>query len=114
MPMGLTNACATFLRLMNKVLDGLIGKICFVCMDDIIVFSKTADKHLEHVRQVIRRLRNAKLKIKLIKCRFVQSRIKYLSHIVENGKIYPNPEKVQAIKNWKVLTMLCDLQSFLG
>lgn len=52
MPMGLTNACATFQRLMNNVLDGLIGKICLVYLDDNIIFSKTLEEHIEHVRLV--------------------------------------------------------------
>ena len=52
MPMGLRNACATFQRLMDKVLSGLIGEICFCYMDDIIVFSETVEDHLERVKLV--------------------------------------------------------------
>ena len=68
LPMGLTNACATFQRLMDKVLEGLIGEICFVYLDDIIIFSDNAEDHLKHVRMVMERLKNANLRIKLSKC----------------------------------------------
>ena len=72
MPMGLTNACATFQRLMNTVLDGLIGECCLVYLDDIIIYSKSIDEHLQHVKCIAERLRTNNLKIKLSKCKFAQ------------------------------------------
>jgi hypothetical protein len=114
MPMGLTNACATFQRLMNNVLDGLIGKICLVYLDDIIIFSNTLEEHIEHVKLVAQRLREHNLKIKLSKCKFAQKRVEYLSHIIENGSIKPNPAKVEAISKCKVPTTVKQVQSFLG
>ena len=65
--MGLTNACATFQRLMDKVLKALIGEICFVYLDDVIIFSEDEDEHLKHVKMVIERLKQAILKVKLSK-----------------------------------------------
>ena len=97
MPMGLTNATATFQRLMNEVLDGLIGKICFVYLDDIIIFSEDPNDHIKHVKMVADRLRQHKLKIKLTKCKFAQTKIEYLSHVICNGQIYPSPSKTEAI-----------------
>lgn len=91
LPMGLTNACATFQRLMNTVLGDLIDKVCLVYLDDIIIFSNSKEEHLAHVKLVIDRLRKYNLKIKLSKCKFAQTRIEYLSHIIENGTIMPNP-----------------------
>ena len=72
MPMSLTNACATFQRLMNTVLDGLIGECCLVYLDDIIIYSKSIDEHLQHVKCKAERLRTNDLKIKLSKCKFAQ------------------------------------------
>ncbi len=65
MPIGLTNATATFQRLMNQVLDGLIGICCFVYLDDIIIFSENQEQHLEHVRLVEERLLQYTLKKKM-------------------------------------------------
>ena len=52
-PMGLTNACATFQRMMDKVLKQLIGVICFVYLDDVIIFSENIEEHIEHIKIVL-------------------------------------------------------------
>ncbi len=101
LPMGITNACETFQRLINNVLGELIGVICFVYLDDIIVFSDTYEEHLLHIQMITDKLRAAYLKIKLKKCDFVKERIEYLSHVIENGKISPSPKKVEAIANFQ-------------
>ena len=97
MPMGLTNACATFQRLMNTVLDGLIGECCLVYLDDIIIYSNSIEEHLQHVKRVAERLRTNNLKIKLSKCKFAQRQVEYLSHIIHDGMITPNPAKIEAV-----------------
>ena len=114
MPMGLTNACATFQRLMNGVLDGLIGKCCLVYLDDIIIFSNNVQDHLNHVKLVSQRLRDHNLKIKLSKCKFAQTQVEYLSHIISNGCIKPNPLKVASVTDFKRPTNVKGVQSFLG
>jgi hypothetical protein len=113
MPMGLTNACATFQRGMYKVLDGYLGIFCVVYLDDII-FSNSPQEHRIHVDLVIERLRRYNLEIKLSKCKFARSRIEYLSHIVENGTISPNPAKVAAVSEAKRPTTVKTVQSFIG
>jgi hypothetical protein len=70
LPMGITNACQTFQRMMNNVLGELIGVICFVYLDDIIVFSNTYEEHLLHIQMITDKLRAANLKIKIMKCDF--------------------------------------------
>lgn len=72
MPQGLTNSGATFQRMMNKVLSDLIGEICLVYLDDIIIYSNSEKDHLEHVRRVLKRLKEFNLKIKLKKCKFAK------------------------------------------
>ena len=80
MPFGLTNAPATFQRLMERVLKGLHWSTCLVYLDDIIIFSKTIDEHLERLAEVFSRLRDAGLKLKPAKCHLLKRCVHYLGH----------------------------------
>lgn len=60
MPLGLTNAPATFQRLMNTTFSDMLNKFLCVYLDDLLVFSETEAQHLEHVRQVFERIRRDK------------------------------------------------------
>jgi hypothetical protein len=77
LPMGLSNACATFQRLMDEVMKDLIGNICFVYLDDVIVFSENVEEHFKNVKKVIERLKQANLKVKLSKCQIAVKKIEY-------------------------------------
>ena len=59
LPFGLSNSSRTFQRILNKVLEGLIGIICFYYIDDIIIFSKTKETNLERLKIVMDHLRKA-------------------------------------------------------
>ena len=69
MPFGLCNAPSTYQRLMMSVLQGLIGRICLAYLDDVIVFTKRRDKHVNDFRAVLDRIRDAGLKLKPAKCK---------------------------------------------
>ena len=71
MPMGLCNAPATFMALMNEVLQGFVDKFCLVYLDDILIFSKTENEHRQHVKLIIERLRLHKLYASPAKCYFM-------------------------------------------
>ncbi|KAL0416074.1 UNVERIFIED_CONTAM: Retrovirus-related Pol polyprotein from transposon [Sesamum latifolium] len=114
MPFGLTNAPATFSTMMNQVLHGFLDEFVVVYLDDIVIYSRTLAEHVEHLRQVLARLREYELYAKVLKCSFAQETISFLGHIVERGHIRMDPKKVQAIEEWKPPSDVHDLRSFLG
>ena len=114
MPMGLCNAGSTFQRMVEHVLRDLIGKCCMVYQDDIIIFSNSVEEHQEHLQMVFERIRLAKLWLKLKKCKFFESNIKYLGYIVENGTIRPDPQKVKALYEYERPKTMKQLLGFLG
>ena len=111
---GLTNAPGTFQRLMNYVLRDVIGKICLVYLDDIIVFSRSVEGHLKNLKVIFDLLREANLKLKLAKCKFLEESVQYLGHVISAMGTSPDPSKIEAIKNYVPPKTVGELASFLG
>ena len=99
LPFGLTNAPAIFQRSMNKVLSGLLGKICMVYIHTIVVYSKTIKEHATHLEQVFLRLRQACLQLKPSKCSFGLTEIELLGFKVSAEGAAPLPGRIEAIRN---------------
>ena len=111
-PFGLSQAPAYFQRLVHEVLRGL--PFTFGYLDDILIFSSGIEVHLEHLRKVFLRLREAQLKLKASKCSFFKRYIQYLGHLVSGDGIEPLPEKLEAVENMPPPRTPREVRHFLG
>jgi hypothetical protein len=114
LPMGLANAPSAFQRAINSIFAPYIGKFVCVYLDDILVYSKSADEHLEHLEAVFALMKKHELYIRMFKCTFNATEVKFLGHIVGNNQVKPDPKKVAAVENWAVPTNVHELRAFLG
>ena len=114
MPFGLTNAPAVFQSLVNDILRDMINKVAVVFLDDILVFSKSIEEHIIHVRAVLQRLLENKLFVKAEKCVFHTSSVEFLGHIIQRGSVCADPRKVAAVVDWEKPTDRTQLRRFLG
>ena len=114
MPFGLTNAPSTFMRMMNHVLRAFIGNFVVVYFDDILVYSKSLDEHVEHLRCVLVVLRNEKLYANFQKCTFCMEKVVFLGFVISGKGIEVDEEKVKSIKEWPMLKSIIGVRSFHG
>jgi hypothetical protein len=114
MSFGLANAPAYFMYLMNYVLMLELDKFVVVFINDILVYSKNEEEHAGHLHVVLQRLREHRLYAKLSKCDFWLKEIKFLGQTISQAGIAVDPDKVQEVMNWKPLTTVRQIRSFLG
>ena len=82
-----------------------------VYLDDVIIFSATLTEHVTHLAKVLSILSRHGLKVKLSKCEFARTRVRYLGHILDDAGIHMDPEKVSAVKNMPSPKKVVELQS---
>ena len=114
MPFGLSNAPATFERVMETVLRGLSYEACLVYLDDIIIVGRSFEEHLKNIRKVFQKLKEANLKLSPSKCKLFRRKVTYLGHIISPEGVQTDPEKIKAVKEWCPPQDVHQLKSFLG
>uniref|UniRef100_A0A3B1IZP3 Gypsy retrotransposon integrase-like protein 1 n=1 Tax=Astyanax mexicanus TaxID=7994 RepID=A0A3B1IZP3_ASTMX len=114
LPQGITNAPSTFQRLMERCVSDLNLKEVIVFLDDLIVFSATLEEHEQRLLRVLQRLKEYGLKLSPEKCKFFQTSVKYLGHVVSRNGVETDPEKIKTLRDWPSPRHLKELQSFLG
>jgi hypothetical protein len=114
MPFGLTNAPATFQGIRNLIFASLLRKGVLVFMNDILIYSKTLEEHVQLLQQVFEILRAQKFYIKLSKCSFAQKEVEYLGHVISSEGVSTEASKIEAVKQWPTPTNLKELRGFLG
>jgi hypothetical protein len=114
MPFGLCNAPATFQRAINDALFDYLDKFCTAYLDDVLVYSKSLSEHKQHVRLVLKRLKDRGFYVDPKKSEFHKSSVKFLGMFITTEGIRMDPEKVQAIQDWQMPTTAPEVLSFLG
>ncbi|KAL0151330.1 hypothetical protein M9458_053324 [Cirrhinus mrigala] len=111
MPYGLANSPSVFLNFMNEIFRNFLHHFVIVYIDDILIYSCDLQEHRKHVRQVLQRLREHQLFLKLEKCEFHQSSVSFLGYVISGDGVRMEQNKVS---QWTEPLTIKDLQRFLG
>jgi transposase InsO family protein len=114
MAFGLTNAPATYQRLMEKCLSGLQPQQCLVYLDDIVIHSKTMEENLDRLELVFQRLEQAGLKLRPDKCQFLKRKVRYLGYVISEEGIHTDPAKTDCLRDWPIPRNVKEVRRFLG
>lgn len=114
MPFGLANAPACFQRFIQWVLREYLDVFCFVYLEDILIFSKSDEEHMEHIEKIFSALSEHKLTASAEKCAFFQTSVVFLGFVISVTGISMDPKKLSTIADWPYPKNLSDLQRFLG
>ena len=112
-PFGLSQAPAYFQLLIDQVLMGC-GDFAMGYLNDIIVFSRSEEEHLQHLEEIFKRLRHFNFKMKREKSSFFKKHIQYLGHLVSEQGFKPLPEKLETIRNMPHPRTPKEVKQFLG
>ncbi|GKF39229.1 putative reverse transcriptase domain-containing protein [Tanacetum coccineum] len=114
MPFGLTNALAVFMDLTNRVCTLYLDKFMIVFIDYILIYSKSKEEHVEHLKLILELLKKEELYAKFSKCEFWLSKVQFLGHVINSEGIYVDPAKIESIKDWASPKTPTEIRQFLG
>lgn len=112
-PFGVRNGPSSWQRAINTALKGL-ETISLAYADDVLVFGKNLLEHLSNMERVLKAITKAGLKLQIKKCSLLKTQVVYLGHKISNQGLYPDPEKLEAVKNYPRPTSIKQLQALLG
>ena len=113
-PFGLTSAPGYFSRVISETLIGLVGFEILAYLDDILVFAKTKEEHLQRLEEVLSRLAKANLKLKIQKCKFFTDEVSFLGYKVTTNGMKMDEQRIEAIKNMPYPKNKKEVMSILG
>ena len=104
MSFGHINILAAFMDLMNRIIQPNLDQCVVMFINDIVIYSKSKEDHVKHLRIVLHLLREKQLYAKFKKCEFWLEQVGLLRHIITKQGISVAPAKIEAINNWARLT----------
>lgn len=114
MPFGLINALSSFQGLMDHIFQAHLRKFILVLFDDILIYSRSLEEHLQHLKISFDLLVQHQLLTKKSKCVFGAERVEYLGHYISSQGVSTDPRKVEALKTWPEPKTITQLRRFLG
>jgi len=109
-----TNASTTFMRVMNDIFIPFLDDFVLAYLDDILVFNRTWEDHVSHVKNVLNVLQKEELYVKMSKCEFGKASLVYFGHIVGGGQLKIDPSNVEVILKWPKPNNVTEVHRFLG
>ncbi len=114
MPYELANSPSVFQGFMNEVFRQFLHQFVIVYIDDILIYSRNQAEHRHHVEQVLQKLREHHLYLKLEKCEFHRHTIQFFGYVISPQGVQMDNNKLQAIRDWPIPSTVKELQRFLG
>jgi hypothetical protein len=114
LPFGLSNSPAKFQKLMDVVLQDLVGTDCCIYLDDLLVYSSTIEEHSQKLGRVLERFERGNLQLHPGKCAIAQPPVKYLGYTLSEQGVAVSPDKIEAVKNYPVPRNARDVRAFLS
>ena len=114
MPFRLTNAPTTFMDLMHRIFQPYLDLFVVVFVDDILIYSQSEEEHEDHLWILLQALRDHQLFVKISKCEFWLTEVKFLGHVMLASSVSVDPDKVKAVMIWERPNSVFEICSFLG
>jgi len=114
LPFGLVNTPASFQRALDIILSGLRWRKCLVYLEDALVFSRTVDEHIRHLREFSILLEKAGVSLKPSKCHPIQQDLEYLGHVFRPSQLLMNRKNIKSLAEALPPRNHTEIKSFLG